>query len=213
MQPLGWRERLARMLEFQPRELAALALLVVVVVGGAVFGFARSLPKPAEPATAADATLAPVETPAEPSDNTAVYVHVAGAVRSPGVYELPSGSRVADALRAAGGATADADANSINLARPCTDGERIYVPRRGETPPPDSGGGSGPGGGAAGGKININLASASQLEELPGIGPSLAQRIVDYRDKHGAFKTIRDLMKVQGIGEKKFAALEEYVTV
>lgn len=201
------------MLEFRPRELAALALLTLLVVGGAVFAFARALPKAAEPAALPDASFSPVETPPDPSGDTPVFVHVAGAVRSPGVYELPAGARVADALRAAGGATAQADANSINLARACVDGERVYVPRKGETPPPDPGGG-GPGGDAGGGgKININLATVTQLEELPGIGPSLAQRIVDYRDKHGPFKTIRDLMKVQGIGEKKFAALEEYVTV
>jgi len=203
------------MLEFRPRELAALALLALMVVGGGVFAFARALPAPAEPAVAASASLAPIETPApDGSVAASLFVHVAGAVRAAGVYEFPAGARVADAIRAAGGATGEADANAINLARPLTDGERIYVPRRGETPPPEAGsGGSGGGGGAGGGKININTASAPQLEELPGIGPSLAQRIIDYREKHGPFKTIRDLMKVQGIGEKKFAALEEYVTV
>lgn len=208
------------MLEFRPRELAALGLLALVVAGGAAFAFARALPRAAEPPPAPVASDLAIETP-EPSASASgvpISVHVAGAVRAPGVYAFPPGARVADAIAAAGGARADADPNAINLARPLTDGERIYVPRKGETPPPDpSAAGGGPVGGGAGGpgggKVNINTATASQLEELPGIGPSLAQRIVDYRDKHGPFRTPRDLMKVQGIGEKKFAALEEYVTV
>lgn len=211
--PLGWKERCARMLEFRPRELAALAVLALLVAGGAAFAFARSLPKAAEPPPPA-ATEAATETiaPAESTEAASLSVHVAGAVRAPGVYTFPPGARVADAITAAGGATAGADPNAINLARPLTDGERVYVPRKGETPPPDpSAAGGDPA--ASGGKVNINTASAAQLEALPGIGPALAQRIVDYRDKHGPFASPRDLMKVQGIGEKKFAGLEEYVTV
>ncbi|HVL91395.1 MAG TPA: SLBB domain-containing protein, partial [Actinomycetota bacterium] len=136
------------MLEFRPRELAALAALSLIVAGGAVFAFARTMPRPGEPAAAAATrSLAPIETLApSPSSPATLFVHVAGAVRAPGVYEFAAGARVADALRAAGGATGEADANSINLARPLSDGERIYVPRRGETPPPDPGGAGGGGG-------------------------------------------------------------------
>lgn len=196
------------MLEFRPRETVALALLGLLVLSGALVAFARSRPVPLEPAPAAVASPAP-SSPAP----AVLFVHVAGAVRRPGVYDFAAGSRVVDALRAAGGPAAGADTDAINLARPLADGERIYVPRRGETPPPDSAPGGGAGPGTARGKVNINTASGSELESLPGVGPVLAQRILAYREQHGPFRTVRDLMKVEGIGPKKFASLEPYVTV
>jgi len=138
-------------------------------------------------------------------------------VRSPGVYTLPAGSRVIDALRAAGGAGPGADVRSVNLARPIADGERVYIPRKGEAPAPDVAGGGGTSGGssggAGGGKVNINTASESELESLPGIGQVLAQRIVDYRTQHGPFRDVKDLLKVEGIGQKKFDSLKDHVTV
>jgi competence protein ComEA len=105
---------------------------------------------------------------------------------------------------------------AVNLARPLVDGEQIVVPKEGEAPAgaAAASGGSAVGGSAAqGGKVNINQASVSDFENLPGIGPVLAQKIVDYRDQHGPFRTIQDLMKVSGIGDKKFDSLKEYVTV
>lgn len=208
----SWRERLSDVLEFRPREVIALAILAVAVVAGAGFAFIKARPKPEpSPSAAGVALVAPATPTASPT--TSIVVHVAGAVHKPGVYSFPSGSRVGDAIIAAGGAAPGADINSINLARPLADGERVWIPRKGETPPPEASGASAGPGGAAGGKVNINAASAAQLEDLPGIGPALAERIVEYRTQHGPFRTIRDLMKVTGIGEKKFAALEDYVTV
>jgi competence protein ComEA len=214
LEPLGqsWRERLSSLLEFRPREVAALAVLAVAVVAGAGFAFVRSRPKP-EPATQPQAVTVVASASPSASPAASLVVHVAGAVLRPGVYTFAAGSRVGDAIAAAGGQAPGADVNSINLARPLTDGERVWIPRKGETPPPDPGGGPGSAGGASGGKVNINTASASELENLPGIGPALAERIVEYRTQHGPFRTVKDLMKVTGIGEKKFAALEDQVTV
>jgi competence protein ComEA len=210
----SWRRRLASFVEFRPREATALGIACLALVAGAAFAYARSLPS---------STARPLATPVAPASPTAtasaagIVVNIAGAVRSPGVYTLPSGSRVIDGIRAAGGAAPGADVGSINLARPLTDGERVYIPRKGEAPPPEAGtggaGGSGGASGAAGGKVNINTASESELEALPGIGQVLAQRIVDYRTQHGPFRAVRDLLKVEGIGEKKFDSLRDYVTV
>ena len=154
-----------------------------------------------------------------------VVVHVTGAVSRPGVVTLPPGSRVTDAINAVGGASAEADTQQLNLARVLTDGEQIRVPRIGEVlpdPAPQTGGDAAPGartsqgksgGGAASGTININTASASELEKLPGIGPALAQRIVEYRDSHGPFANVDALTDVPGIGKAKLEGLREQATV
>ena len=154
-----------------------------------------------------------------------VVVHVTGAVIRPGVVTLGEGSRVNDAISAAGGVSPDADTQQLNLARVLTDGEQIRVPRIGEVlpdPAPQSGAaatpGAGtdpgkPGAGSASGTVNINTASASDLEKLPGIGPALAQRIVEYRDSHGPFASVDALTDVPGIGKAKLEALREQATV
>ena len=156
--------------------------------------------------------------------SSSVVVHVTGAVSRPGVVTLPPGSRVTDAINAVGGASAEADTQQLNLARVLTDGEQIRVPRIGEVlpdPAPQPGGaatpsvGTAPGktNGGASGTININTASASELEKLPGIGPALAQRIVDYRDSHGPFASVDALTDVPGIGKAKLEGLREQATV
>lgn len=157
---------------------------------------------------------------AEPGASEAgtVLVHVAGAVNAPGVYELAAGDRVIDAIEAAGGVTDAADAEQLNFARPLVDGEQIYVPEPGEAPPAgssDGGGGSvsGGGSGSSGGLINLNTASATELETLPRIGPAMSQRIIDYREQHGGFTSIDQLKDVAGIGDATFDGLKELVTV
>ena len=154
-----------------------------------------------------------------------VVVHVTGAVSRPGVVTLPPGSRVTDAINAVGGASAEADTQQLNLARVLTDGEQIRVPRIGEVlpdPAPQPGGATAPGArtapgksgdGGASGTVNINTASASELEKLPGIGPALAQRIVEYRDSHGPFASVDSLTDVPGIGKAKLEGLREQATV
>lgn len=156
-----------------------------------------------------------------------LVVHVSGAVAGPGVVRLPAGARVDDALRAAGGASKDADLAAVNLARPVADGEQIHVPVPGEEPPaavacsppgapadPDtSGAGSGTGSQPSEGLINLNTADAAALEELPGVGPAIAARIVEHREKNGPFTSVDDLLEVSGIGPAKLEGLREQATV
>ena len=157
-----------------------------------------------------------------------ITVHVAGAVNNPGVYRLRYGSRINDAVVAAGGATTTANLDAINLATVLNEGEQIYVPKRGEKPHtitgrPQVGGGAtgGASNGGAGGvnggawgvnggalsTININLASVVELEQLPGVGPATAKAIVAYREKNGAFQRVEDLLKVRGIGPAKLSEI------
>ena len=152
---------------------------------------------------------------AEASDDVVpntLFVHVSGAVAKPGLYELEQGSRVADVVNAAGGFADDAAEDSCNLARILEDGEHIIVARRGEDTGGDAGG-QAQATGTATGLVNINMASADQLESLPGIGAATAQKIVADRAANGPFKTVDDLMRVSGIGEKKLASLTGLICV
>lgn len=143
-----------------------------------------------------------------------VYVHVLGEVAKPGVYVLDDGARVAEALAAAGGSMPNADLAAVNLARPVTDGEQILVPALGAAPATPSAAGSGPGPGEAKGElIDLNTADATTLEELPRVGPALAQRIVEWRTTNGRFTSVDDLLGVSGIGEKLLAGIRDRVRV
>ncbi len=149
------------------------------------------------------------ETPA-----SVLLVHVLGAVARPGIVELRPGARVVDAIASAGGLAADADAGGVNLVRPVSDGEQLVVPREGEVIAPQATGvGGGPAGASAGSLVNVNLASATELQSLPRIGPALAQRIVDWREAHGSFAAPADLMKVSGIGQTLFDGLKDLITI
>ncbi|GMQ85030.1 MAG: hypothetical protein BMS9Abin07_0595 [Acidimicrobiia bacterium] len=167
--------------------LAVIGAIVVAVGGGIYFGRGPD-PLPPQPAAIA-----------EPVEQT-VVVHVSGAVRNPGLVSLPIPARIADAIEAAGGASNEADIGALNLAGPLRDGEQIVVPAYGESQTPDDGG------------VDLNRATASQLVELIGIGPVLAERIVVYREKHGPFEAIEDLLDVPGIGEAKLALLRPGVS-
>jgi len=172
-------------------QVTVAAVAVMLLVGGAVwFGLGPDPHPPVAPNTAVE-TL----------PNVMVTVHVSGAVVQPGVVVVSARGRVADALAAAGGAAADADLASLNLAATLRDGDLITVPsiaaRRGANQQP----------GAVG--VDINRSSASELERLPGVGPVLAQRIVAYRDDFGPFSVIEDLLDVPGIGEAKLAGMRD----
>ncbi|NYF97079.1 helix-hairpin-helix domain-containing protein [Janibacter cremeus] len=156
-------------------------------------------------------------TAGEPSAAPDVTVHVVGEVESPGIVSLPGGSRVVDALADAGGETGEADLRGINLARELVDGEQVVVPKPGETPlaaAPPAGGVGGPGGAASpDAPVNLNTADLATLETLSGVGPVLAQRIMDWRLEHGKFVAVEELGEVSGIGEKTYEQLAPKVTV
>lgn len=137
-----------------------------------------------------------------------LYVHVAGAVRRPGLIRLAAGSRVAKALERAGGPTRRADLTLVNLAAELQDGQQIVVPVLGAA---GVGGvaSAGAGGSLAGAKLHLSTASAEQLDEIDGIGPTLAERIVEHRDAHGGFRSVDELAEVEGIGEKRLATLRD----
>ncbi len=211
-----------------------LAVIVLVVLIGAIgaavlFLLARPEVVPIEPELLATGTAVAADPPAsEPTDGdppagpsdtpTAatggpIVIHVAGLVARPGVVELPSGSRVVDAIEAAGGATPDADLTPINLARVLTDGEQVLVtadPPPAAPPAPSAGGPATP---TTEAPVNLNTATAAELEALPGIGPALAGRILDWREQNGRFTSIDELREVSGIGEQRFAQLEPMVTL
>ncbi|MCQ8189726.1 helix-hairpin-helix domain-containing protein [Streptomyces rugosispiralis] len=244
---LALRERLPLWLQLrcgmELKTVAALAVALLTAVAFAAYHFWTGRPQtvrapdpeppraaPSEPGPTPGGQLAP------PGGGRKVVVDVTGKVRRPGLRELPPGSRVADALEAAGGVRPGADLNALNRARPLVDGEQIVVgaPAAGLPAPGAAAGGSlapnaptaptapnaptGPnapiapaGPGAPGGSISLNSATAEQLDTLPGVGPVLARHIIDYRTQHGGFRSIDELREVNGIGERRFADLRPLV--
>jgi len=201
------RERLAAL---SRGELIGLVALLAVTLGGAGLWYVRSLPRPLEVAAAPSGGTASAPASASPSPEVVVLVDVAGWVRRPGVYEFTEGARVIDAIDAAGGARSGALLEALNLAAPLTDGTQILVPREGQegvAPAPVTGGA------VAGGLVNVNSAIATELEELPGIGEVIAQRIIDYRTENGPFATVDELIDVSGIGDAILESIRELVTV
>jgi competence protein ComEA len=178
----------------------AVAVLLVLLVRHLGGGGGASAP-----------VVAPVRAPAKPEAAAKLLViDVAGAVRRPGLYRLRSGSRIDDAIAAAGGATGKAQLDTVNLAAPVADGEQIVVPGRGAT----AGGaeaGAPAGGSSPSAPVDLNSATLEQLEGLPGIGPVTAQKILDYRQQHGAFHSVDELQGVPGIGPAHMAQLKGLV--
>ncbi len=193
-------------LDATPAETAGLAVLLTgaAAVAGLVWWMSM-------PGTAPGTTGVPAPVPSATSP-ALLTVHVAGAVHRPGVVTLAYGTRVADAITAAGGARPDGVLDTVNLARLLEDGERVLVPSA-EDPAPAGQDGAGGTAARPDGRLDLNRATAGELEELPGIGPVLAQRIVDHREDHGPFTQVGDLREVPGIGERTFQTLAELVTV
>ncbi|MFG2904910.1 helix-hairpin-helix domain-containing protein [Kitasatospora sp. NPDC048286] len=217
------------------RAVAGLAILLLFAVGYAVQHFWLARPQAiAVPALAAVAAPAGSDSsiPADASaadsragpapgasavpgaGAAAVVVDVGGRVHLPGLHTLPGGSRVADALRAAGGPLPDTDTRSLNLARVLTDGEQILVGEQQPAPAPAAVSGSGPPGPAAPRpSVSLNRATLEQLDSLPGVGPTLAQRILAYRTSHGSFRSLDQLRQVSGIGARTYAELRPLLTL
>lgn len=170
-----------------------------------------------KPAAASVSTTRTVSSPTASSQPAGtLIVHVAGDVARPGVVRLSAGARVIDAIEAAGGGLPDADLDRLNLAAKVTDGQRVAVAKIGAPAPTEVGaptGGVEGAGGAPTGPINLNTATATQLEELPGIGPSLAAAIIKEREKRGGFRAVTELQDVRGIGELRYADIKDLVSV
>jgi len=196
-------------------QLAAYALAAVaVVVLGMRFMQGQARGGAGAPSSRTHVAHAPASVKIERPASTGALVHVAGAVRRPGVYRLRDGQRVEDAVERAGGARPSADVNAINLAAKVADGQQVVVPRRGAAGAAGTSGASaatGTTGGAAQAPVSLNSATAEQLDTLDGVGPATAQKILDWRREHGGFRSIDDLGEVPGIGPKRLAALRDKV--
>ncbi|MCG1012794.1 helix-hairpin-helix domain-containing protein [Tepidanaerobacter sp. GT38] len=205
------------MFDFSKREkilLGLLLVLIISVISISYYAFFRKEPEIAfklqdEPAIPVAASKVEAEK---------IVVHVAGAVKNPGVYTLDEGKRVKDAIEIAGGALPEADLLRLNLAQKIHDEDKLYVPKIGETPEQleqanESYGATVGISSKSDGKVNINTADETELIQLPGIGPATAQKIIDYRTTNGFFKSIEDIKKVSGIGDKKFEQLKDKIRV
>lgn len=205
------------------RALAAVAVVVVLAAAGWAWAVRpRTEQVAVSPPPVAGASFLATPSGSSPGPGAAateVVVAVAGKVRRPGLVRLPAGARVADALDSAGGALPGVDVALLNLARKVTDGELILVgvtAPPGAAVPPATGSGVPPAGAVGapgGGKINLNTATAAQLDVLPGVGPVLAERIVAHREQHGGFRSVDDLRQVNGIGDARYQELKDLVTV
>ncbi|MFK0235879.1 helix-hairpin-helix domain-containing protein [Streptomyces vinaceus] len=213
---LAVRERLPVWLQarcaVEPRTVAAVGVVLAAAVafGAQQYWTARPQPVTVPPVPAPATAPAAAESPGPPAaaggGGGRIVVDVSGKVRDPGVRRLPAGARVEDALAAAGGVRPGTDVSGLNRARVLVDGEQVVV---GAPPPPAPGGGAGGGGGA--GPLSLGTATVEQLDGLPGVGPVLAQHIVEFRTARGGFRSVEELRQVDGIGERRFADLRKLV--
>lgn len=216
--PRSWRERVEQLADATGTTPARIfvggALVAAVVLAG--LWLTRPPATPVEAALPFASTTAPLPA-ASPVASAAevLVVHVAGAVVVPGIHELPAGSRVVDAIEAAGGLAPNADGARLNLAAPVADGQRVYIPAVGESaPPPVVGGSDGAGpAGAAAGPVDLNQADEEALDALPGVGPATAAAIIQHREEIGRFTSVDQLLDVRGIGEAKLEQLRPLVSV
>jgi len=183
---------------------AAGSLALILLAGRFVLGAGTTTvaPLPPPPPQGAGVTGLPA---------ARVVVDVVGAVRRPGLYRLEQGTRIADAVARAGGATGKADLSMVNLAAPLADGEQVVVPKRRPAGAAAGAGAAGAGAAATTGPVHLSTATLEQLDSLPGIGPVTAQKILDYRTKHGAFTSVDELDAVPGIGPSRMDQLQDLV--
>lgn len=200
--------------EFDRRLLAAaLLLLILGFAGGMKYGEYR-IQQEAKKQSLMQANDQTKTAPSSPPAEKFIQVYVSGAVKKPGVYNLKEGDRVYQAVEMAGGSLPEAQLKNFNMAARLQDSQQVLVPLPGEASEQDAIATANPAAGESrSGKININTAVVSELDSLDGIGPALAQRLIDYRQAHGAFQRIEDIKNVSGIGDKKFQAIQDRICV
>lgn len=196
------------------KEIVIKAAVIICIIAVAFFVFVfEGQSEKSEGDVVVQSTESKVESKEETQAPVSIMVDVGGAVKTPQVVELKENSRVADAISAAGGLTEQADTAGINQAAFLTDGEKVYIPEKGESGTMLSSLASAAGSGTGQQKVNINTATSEELQTLDGIGPVTAEKILTYRDSNGAFQNIEDLKNVDGIGDKTFENLKEHITV
>lgn len=216
------------MMGLSRRQLSIYAALAVIVVAVGV-RYLVATQAGAQPTgvsltvlpSAAPAAAAPAASPSATGAAQQVVAYVCGAVRRPGVYTFAQGARITDLIERAGGATGAAELQNVNLAALLTDGQQVVVPERGapgavaaaDPTAASAGSGAGSAGAAGAAPVNLNTATLAELDTLPGVGPSTAQKILDYRTAQGGFKSVDDLNNVSGIGDVTFAELKDLVTI
>jgi competence protein ComEA len=184
--------------------VGSVLVLGVLFLGSKLLSRSHAVAAPPIPTATSEAHGA-----AAPTAGAPMYVDVVGAVRRPGLYRLPRGARIADAVARAGGPTRKAQLELVNVAAPLADGEQVVVPRRGVASATAAA--SGAGAGAAAGPVHLSTATAEQLDSLPGVGPVTAQKILDYRQQHGGFSSVAELDAVPGIGPARLEQLKGLV--
>lgn len=189
--------------EFSRFQIVVIITLLLLIGAGAAFSYFRSRPREIE--------VNKNKVEVSNISKRKLVVHVAGEVMKPGVYQIDEGSRVADAIEAAGGARPEGNLNSLNLAARLKDGEKIMVTKNNE--PSEVGAAEISGSSEGGSLINLNTAGVEEIEKLPGIGPELSKRIVEYREKAGQFSSVEELSNVEGIGKKRLDSIKGLVTI
>lgn len=186
------------------KQLFVLMIVLLAAVGGTYYGLYSE-----EQSVALDAAVPDNTNPAKPE----ITIYVTGAVNKPGLVKVPEGARAAEAVNACGGLLPIADSEKINMAQSLKDGQQLRVPERTAAGKPDSAKAEKSKGADSGEKVNINTADEKTLDTLPGIGPAMAKRIIEYRETEGAFQSIEDIKKIRGIGEAKFAKMKDKICI
>jgi competence protein ComEA len=213
----SWRERLERIRGSRKESWVLVAVIGAAILGALVL-WTRGAPAQVAPPVQAPAEGASAEAlGATLPEGGVVLVHVAGAVRRPGLYELPAGARVADAIDSAGGPRRNADLDTVNLAQVLSDAMKVEIPTRGEAvsapPSPGATPGLAVGGTTSAGAVSLNSADLAALETIPGIGPVKAAAILQYRDEVGGFSSVEELLDVTGIGPATLESIRPYVAL
>ncbi len=187
------------------KQLFVLMIILLAAAGGTYYGLYSE-----EQAVVLDAAATAESSP--PKQEITVYV--TGAVNKPGLVKVPEGARAAEAVNACGGLLPTADGEKINMAQSLKDGQQLKVPEKtGTNSKTDSGKADKSKGADSGEKVNINTADEKELDTLPGVGPAMAKRIIEYRESEGAFQSIEDIKKIRGIGEAKFAKMKDKICI